>query len=211
MVMERSLYNEVGGFDENCFMYSDDIDLSYMILQKGRPNYYYHATSVIHYKGESTVKDGTYMKRFREAMQFFYKKHFRTSPLFDLFMKTGALFFALAKKNKKAALKVPELYILFSRDESFRKTLEAQLHKKVTRLIQYEHNILASQKGATEVIFDNDCMSFGEIISIMEKHCSQGLTYKIKPAGTDYIIGSNSSNDRGEIIVLQEVSETRVQ
>ncbi|HYD92403.1 MAG TPA: glycosyltransferase family 2 protein, partial [Flavobacterium sp.] len=28
MLMKRSLYLEVGGFDENCFMYSDDIDLS---------------------------------------------------------------------------------------------------------------------------------------------------------------------------------------
>ena len=35
MVMKRELYTEIGGFDENCFMYSDDIDLSYMVLQKG--------------------------------------------------------------------------------------------------------------------------------------------------------------------------------
>jgi GT2 family glycosyltransferase len=31
MMMKRDLYIKVGGFDENCFMYSDDIDLSYMI------------------------------------------------------------------------------------------------------------------------------------------------------------------------------------
>ena len=74
MVLKRELYNEIGGFDENCFMYSDDIDLSYMALKKGKANYYFHETSVIHYKGESTVKDGIYMKRFREAMNFFYKK-----------------------------------------------------------------------------------------------------------------------------------------
>ena len=35
MFMKRDLYNEIGGFDENCFMYSDDIDLSYMALKKG--------------------------------------------------------------------------------------------------------------------------------------------------------------------------------
>jgi GT2 family glycosyltransferase len=28
MFMERALYVELNGFDENCFMYSDDIDLS---------------------------------------------------------------------------------------------------------------------------------------------------------------------------------------
>jgi GT2 family glycosyltransferase len=39
-------------------MYSDDVDLSYRMLLKGKSNYYYPETTVIHYKGESTVKDG---------------------------------------------------------------------------------------------------------------------------------------------------------
>jgi GT2 family glycosyltransferase len=93
MIMKRNLYQEIGGFDENCFMYSDDIDLSYIALKKGKTNYYFHETTVIHYKGESTVKDGLYMKHFREAMQFFYRKHFRSSIIFDVFMKIGAFFF----------------------------------------------------------------------------------------------------------------------
>jgi hypothetical protein len=29
MMMQRGIYVELKGFDENCFMYSDDIDLSY--------------------------------------------------------------------------------------------------------------------------------------------------------------------------------------
>ena len=98
MVMKRDLYLEVGGFDENCFMYSDDIDLSYSVLKKGKSNYYYHETSVIHYKGESTVRDGTYMKRFREAMQFFYQKHFGSksfkSAIFEIFMRIGIVAFS---------------------------------------------------------------------------------------------------------------------
>ena len=94
MVMKRDLYNENCGFDENCFMYSDDIDLSYRVLKKGKSNYYFDGTSVIHYKGESTVKDGTYMKRFQEAMNFFYKKHFKVSFFLSVFMKIGILFFS---------------------------------------------------------------------------------------------------------------------
>ena len=42
MIMKRDLYNEIGGFDENCFMYSDDIDLSYMALKSGKSNFYFH-------------------------------------------------------------------------------------------------------------------------------------------------------------------------
>ena len=87
MVMKRDLYTDLKGFDENCFMYSDDIDLSYRALLQGKSNYYFHETSVIHYKGESTVKDKMYMKRFQEAMNFFYKKHFKVSVFFSLFKK----------------------------------------------------------------------------------------------------------------------------
>ncbi len=102
MFMKRDLYLDVGGFDEDCFMYSDDIDLSYQILQKGKSNYYFHETTVIHYKGESTIKDETYMKRFQEAMNFFYKKHFSPqsrnlgtgSVFFSVFMKVGIIFFS---------------------------------------------------------------------------------------------------------------------
>ena len=39
MVLKRELYLQVGGFDENCFMYSDDIDLSYMIQKLGKENF----------------------------------------------------------------------------------------------------------------------------------------------------------------------------
>ena len=97
MLVKRDLYQELGGFDENCFMYSDDVDLSYRMLLKGKSNYYYPETTVIHYKGESTVKDGIYMKRFQESMQFFYKKHFKVSVFFSVFMKIGILFFSFVK------------------------------------------------------------------------------------------------------------------
>jgi GT2 family glycosyltransferase len=93
-------------------MYSDDVDLSYRMLLKGKSNYYYPETTVIHYKGESTVKDGIYMKRFQESMQFFYKKHFKVSVFFSVFMKTGILFFLLLKCFRVAKeKKTPESYI----------------------------------------------------------------------------------------------------
>ncbi|HIP26962.1 MAG TPA: glycosyltransferase family 2 protein, partial [Flavobacteriaceae bacterium] len=52
MFMKRSIYNEVNGFDEDYFMYGEDIDLSYKILKKGYKNYYLTDTKIIHYKGE---------------------------------------------------------------------------------------------------------------------------------------------------------------
>ncbi|WP_417366314.1 glycosyltransferase family 2 protein [Flavobacterium beibuense] len=207
MVMKRELYLQAGGFDEGCFMYSDDIDLSYTIQQMGKVNYYFHETTVIHYKGESTVKDGTYMKRFREAMQFFYKKHFRSSPVFDLFMRAGTLFFAVVKRSRKGEVVVPEEYVLFSGDENLRIALEDSLEKKVTRYAEPDEKLLNSQSfsgyGQVEVIFDNNSVDFFEIIKFMEKFSKSGFTFKIRPEGSRFIIGSNDSNDRGQVLQLK--------
>ena len=207
MIMKRDLYLEIGGFDENCFMYSDDIDLSYMALKKGKSNYYFHETTVIHYKGESTVKDGLYMKRFREAMQFFYKKHFKSSFIFDVFMKIGAFFFALVKKNQSKLKPLQaEEYVLFSKDENLKNKLELLLHKKLHWQSKIEGNTLfshsISNKKQTEILLDNTDLSFKEIISFLEANKNQGFTFKIIPKNTFFMIGSNNSNDKGTVIKI---------
>ncbi|MDV6168441.1 glycosyltransferase family 2 protein [Flavobacterium sp. DG1-102-2] len=201
MFMKRDLYLEIGGFDEDCFMYSDDIDLSYMVLKKGLRNYYFADSSVIHYKGESTVKDGAYMKRFREAMQFFYNKHFRRSPQFDVLMKIGAFFFAVAKKNKAVPVYSPQHYVLVSKNDNLSRALKDKLGSTVTRTEQLS-NVLSFKNKKAEVMFDNECVSFKEIITFIESHKNDGFTFKIRPAGTRFVVGSNSSNDRGEVITF---------
>jgi GT2 family glycosyltransferase len=199
MVMKRELYLEMGGFDENCFMYSDDIDLSYMALQRGKTNYYVHETSVIHYKGESTVKDGTYMKRFQEAMNFFYKKHFKVSVFFSAFMKIGIVVFSFLKmfQGKSQPKKVPEKYVFISDNELLKQRLEAKLQKEV-RLASVDSEIAKS----SEIILDANYVSFKDIISFIEQNKNKSHTFKILPPNSNFIIGSNSSNDRGEVIVL---------
>ena len=199
MVMKRELYNEVGGFDENCFMYSDDIDLSYKVLLKGKSNYYFHDTTVIHYKGESTVKDGTYMLRFQEAMNFFYKKHFKISAFFSVFMRIGIVLFSLVKRkqgNSKPNA-VPEKYILVSEDASLREKLEKHL-KKPVMLHDIRH--LSEENFKAEIIFDQNQLDFKAIINAFETYKNDNCTYKILPKSTDFLIGSNSSFDRGEVI-----------
>lgn len=89
MFLAKKIYQEVGGFDERYFMYGEDIDLSYSVLNAGYDNYYYGKTTVIHYKGESTLKNEVYAKRFYGAMQLFYKKYFKRNMLFDLLVLLG--------------------------------------------------------------------------------------------------------------------------
>ncbi|HEY4628020.1 MAG TPA: glycosyltransferase family 2 protein [Flavobacterium sp.] len=201
MLMKRDLYNEIGGFDENCFMYSDDIDLSYMALKKGKSNYYFHETSVIHYKGESTVKDGTYMKRFQEAMNFFYKKHFRVSILFFVFMKIGIVFFSMIKKlqGKPKPKSNPEKYILVSEDAVLREKLE---NKWQTLVERQDITKSFAENTKTEIIFDQNQLDFKTIIQAFETNKNKNFTFKIIPESADFVIGSNSSFDRGEVIKI---------
>jgi GT2 family glycosyltransferase len=77
MLLRHSVLDKIGLLDEDYFMYGEDIDLSYRILQGGYKNYYYPGTKIIHYKGESTKKSSVnYVMVFYRAMVIFAKKHF---------------------------------------------------------------------------------------------------------------------------------------
>ena len=76
MMVKKEVLDKTGGFDERFFMYAEDIDLSYRILQAGYLNYSLADTAIIHFKGESTRKDRRYVKHFYKAMSQFMHKHF---------------------------------------------------------------------------------------------------------------------------------------
>lgn len=103
LLMKKSVYKEVGGFDEHYFMYGEDIDLCYTILRKGYRNFYYGKYSILHYKGESTVKDKIYLNRFFGAMDIFINKYYKKQKPFQfIVMKIGLKFkhFIEARKIK---------------------------------------------------------------------------------------------------------------
>ncbi len=195
MVMQRDLYLQVGGFDENCFMYSDDIDLSYMVQKLGKENFYFHETSVIHYKGESTVRDEKYLKRFREAMQFFYKKHFSKSVIFDVMMQVGSFVFTIFKqKQQKNIIRNIDKYIVFSKEN-----IQLNFNKPQEYLTDFKL-FANNEKVNIEVVFDTNSFLFSEIIEFMEKNKSKNITFKNYISQSNYLIGSNNANDRGEVI-----------
>jgi GT2 family glycosyltransferase len=95
MLVPQKVLEQTGYWDEDFFMYGEDIDLSYRIKKAGYTNFYFAETTIIHYKGESTKK-GTlnYVKTFYEAMIIFAKKHFEGSQasLFILMLKFAIYF-----------------------------------------------------------------------------------------------------------------------
>ena len=77
MMVRKDVLSQVGGFDENFFMYGEDVDLSYRIQKAGFRNYYIADTTIIHFKGESTKRGSlNYVRMFYQAMSLFVKKHY---------------------------------------------------------------------------------------------------------------------------------------
>lgn len=82
MMLRRETLEKTGVLDETFFMYGEDIDLSWRIIQAGYHNYYFPDTTIIHYKGESTRKSSlNYVYMFYNAMIIFARKHFSTRRL----------------------------------------------------------------------------------------------------------------------------------
>jgi len=104
MMMKREMYEKIGGFDTDFFMYGEDLDLCYRVQKAGKKVFYFSETEIIHYKGESTKRskiDET--KVFYDAMHLFVKKHFSSSFLVEVILQFGILFrksLAFANVNK---------------------------------------------------------------------------------------------------------------
>jgi hypothetical protein len=96
---------ELRGFDEDYFMYGEDLDLCYRTKLAGGKVAYVNTTDIIHFKGESTKRSSINdIKHFYEAMQIFVKKHYSNSYLFLSLLKMGIFlrtFIAYLLKYKK--------------------------------------------------------------------------------------------------------------
>jgi GT2 family glycosyltransferase len=77
MMLSRAVLQRVKGFDEDFFMYGEDIDLSCRIVRSGFKNYFYPEAYIVHHKGESTQKKSReYVNHFYGAMQIFVRKYY---------------------------------------------------------------------------------------------------------------------------------------
>lgn len=120
MLMRTEALDKVGYLDEAFFMYGEDIDLSYRIIQGGYKNYYFPETRIIHYKGESTKKSSVnYVFVFYRAMVIFAQKHFsqKNARLFSflinlaIYLRAGLAIFA--RFIKRSALPVFDFLYIF--------------------------------------------------------------------------------------------------
>ena len=182
MLLKRDVYLESDGFDEDYFMYGEDVDLSYKLTSRGYSNYYYGAATIIHYKGESTLKDKRYLKNFYGAMQIFYKKHFKISSLvhytMDILFKviaTCRAFWSI-DPGKQNILGNSLIYIGndFQTFENIKSRIQTETAEMCT-------SIPAVIENYELIVLDSSLLSFYEIIKIFEKLGSVKIRKRIRP------------------------------
>jgi O-antigen biosynthesis protein len=66
MFIRREAIEKSGPLDEDFFMYGEDIDLSYRLMQTGYRNYYFPEIQIVHFKGRSTDRDN-----FKDILHFY--------------------------------------------------------------------------------------------------------------------------------------------
>ena len=93
MMLRASVIEKTGGFDEDYFMYCEDVDLCLRIAQEGYKLIYYPYASITHLKGASGLQAKTpkVIRWFHESMLLFYNKHYRKKygPLVTLAVYVG--------------------------------------------------------------------------------------------------------------------------
>jgi O-antigen biosynthesis protein len=103
MFIPKKVLDEAGFFDEDYFMYGEDLDLCFRIKKAGYKIFYFPEVTTVHFKGESTRKTHlSYVNNFYGAMSIFVKKNFKGSSRllssalrFGIFMRS---FFSYAKR-----------------------------------------------------------------------------------------------------------------
>ncbi len=197
MFVKKSVYEEVGGFDERYFMFGEDIDLSYTILKSGRDNYYLPTAKIIHFKGESTQKDEKYIKRFVDTTFQFQQKHFRTflpqkflmQGFFKLWMKTRV------KKAEKNLIDTSNYTRYFVGKEAY----FVQLKECISSVSSLDSFDKTPSKSV--LIFDTTMYSFTTIIAAMESLKKQDIHFRFYFPKNNIIIGSDAKDNLGKSIV----------
>ena len=118
LMMRKEVYEKIGGFDEQFFMYGEDLDLCYRAQKSGFKVFFVHNTEIIHYKGESTKRSSLdETKIFYDAMHLFVRKHFSSSFIVESILQVAIIFrklIAFANIYKLAFLSVITDFFTFS-------------------------------------------------------------------------------------------------
>ena len=222
LFVRRELFNQLGGFDEDFFMFGEDIDLSYRIQAAGFKNRYLGELTTIHFKGESSLKDAEYMRHFYGALEIFYRKHFRHNALgrsmLKLLVNTAVRFRSKrtvvrpeagkqsSESGKLEGAQLKTALYLGRRSNVFKDLKNQSDYQFGEMLSASDLSILLEEPkriGSDQVFFDSSDLDFKQIIDLIAK-LPKGVEKRIVSREGDFYVGSDSSRDRGEFGRLRQ-------
>ncbi|MBR5158545.1 MAG: glycosyltransferase family 2 protein [Bacteroidaceae bacterium] len=193
MFVRKEALDRTGGFDEAFFMYGEDIDLSYRILQAGYQNRYL-PLPMVHYKGESTNKTSyRYAQVFYDAMLIFFNKHFqRYSRLFALLVrivvgcrKVGTYVRQNLHAHSRRLADFTENCLYVGRKETFadvERMISGSIYLRNPQFVEGTDDAGSALEGRIDngvkaVIFDTDAFSYDAILYWMYSRAQEGRRY----------------------------------
>jgi GT2 family glycosyltransferase len=225
MMLSKKAIDATGGFDENFFMYGEDVDLSYRIKQAGMANYYFAGTTIIHFKGESTQKlSPDYIRNFYGAMWLFVKKHYSHKSVTLFFMRL-----AISANKAIGSLKMKIFTKENTREPALANTAVLAGHERfneMLHLIKYASppvllsgriatqnndqgaaigkisdlkNCLKQNKTGQLLFCEGEDLSFEKIIE-EAGDISGKINFLFHAKGSNAIVGSSNKNAPGIII-----------
>jgi N-acetylglucosaminyl-diphospho-decaprenol L-rhamnosyltransferase len=96
MLIKKDFFEKIGGFDENFFMYFEDVDLCKRVRQFGKKIVLCSEPKVLHYGGGSIENNQLQKKYYYLSQDYYFKKHF--GQLQATWLKTFRTFFLALKK-----------------------------------------------------------------------------------------------------------------
>lgn len=198
MFIRTGLLQKTGGFDEDFFMYGEDIDLSFRMVKEGFSNYYIPCT-IIHYKGESTKKDSIrYVRVFYEAMLIFFRKHYPNySGVYSFFIKTAVFlkaFFAVLKRLLTVPLRLffpysrpaPSCWVVVS--DSPEKIKDNLYRKGFNDIVCESASCVKINFTNADVVLDDRCMTYQQMITFISENSNPELRFHIYSNDNDIIV-----------------------
>ena len=226
MMLNKKTLDSIKGFDEDFFMYGEDIDLSYRIQRSGLKNFYFAGTGIIHFKGESTQKNSYhYISTFYDAMQQFVTKHYKENKITFYSMKAAISFSRLIATAKLFFKRLTNISVHSSKPLNTAVIAGQQSFDKLLHLVRYsappviikgriaiDNNdpgvFIGKQENIGEVIkkyelnqlvFCEGEISFKKIIELTSQFAGR-INFLFHAKNSNSIVGSNSKNEKGIFI-----------
>ena len=197
LMARRNILNNLGGFDEQFFMYAEDIDLSKRMRDAGYENYYLGNLTILHFKGESTKRDRKYVELFYKAMNQYVEKHYKSagSKLTVSLMNMGIrMRRSIAKANTKPS------------DQNARlpATINLVGDKEEIELLKQKLPATLNNASAQVVVLCQGAQfSFADVIKTIEDLPS-GKHAIIHSASSASLVGSFRNDQQGISIPLRK-------